>query len=198
MKYRDTHGINWDFEQDIHLQLVEGFGISSSLIAWFGGIGHFSHAAALVEPKLLIDSRDDVQGGKPPGVNARPQDYEKWRRKMILRLHVGAVKARAWRGWLDTQVREKRQYDQAAIEGFIEGNTRLHTRGDYICSALQFEALVQIGVFHRVPFASHEVSPNELFGQLAVVGFKVTFDSLPPKAYEHVKHHPHTPPAKAA
>ena len=74
--------------------------------------------------------------------------------------------------------------------GFVTGDTRLHNRGRWICSALQGGRLVTAGVFPQLPFALHEIDPDVLYAMGAGCRGKVIYDSTPSKPYKKAHNQP--------
>jgi hypothetical protein len=146
---------------DIRLQFVLGASLSSRLIAWYGqGYGGYSHVDAVLPDGRLLGARSDAVGGVYPGVRVRPAHYEKWVRRTVVELQVTEGRARAWVETLQRQV--GCQYDKQAILGFILGR-REHTKGHWICSALQTHALKRVHLLHQVPILDSQVTPDNLF-----------------------------------
>lgn len=144
----------------IKLQFVLGAGLSSRLIAWYGqGYGGYSHVDAVLPDGSLLGARSDAVGGKSPGVQIRPQGYERWLKRCVVEIDATDAQAAAWEGWLRRQI--GRPYDHAAIVGFILGR-RLGDRGHWICSGCQFGALEAAGLLGPGPVPPDEVTPNAL------------------------------------
>lgn len=146
----------------IHLQFVRGTSLTARAIAWWGnGYGGFSHVDALLPDGTLLGARDDAVGGKPPGVQIRPQGYEKWDRKEVVEIATSSQQADVWRSYLRSQI--GMQYDKGAIWDFILGRQDLHQAGHWICSALQTGALQAAGLLRRLPVPDQQVSPDALY-----------------------------------
>jgi hypothetical protein len=58
----------------ISLQFVEGTGVGSAMIKWFGH-GKFSHVDCVLPDGSLLGARSDVIQGVPAGVQIRPAGY---------------------------------------------------------------------------------------------------------------------------
>lgn len=145
----------------IRLQFVLGAGLSSRLIAWYGqGYGGYSHVDAVLPNDTLLGARSDAVGGQAPGVRVRPPGYEKWRRRTVVEVPCSEGRAFAWAEVLQRQV--GCPYDQQAILGFLFGR-REHTKGRWICSALQTHGLKRVHLLHRVPIPDSQVTPDNLF-----------------------------------
>lgn len=145
----------------IRLQFVLGAGVSSRLIAWYGqGYGGYSHVDAVLADDTLLGARSDAVGGQRPGVRVRPPGYETWRRRTLVELPGSELKFMQWADALERQI--ACQYDKQAILGFLLGR-REHTKGHWICSALQTHALKHCHLLHRVPIPDSQVTPDNLF-----------------------------------
>lgn len=144
----------------IRLQFVLGSDLSSRFVAWYGqGYGGYSHVDALLPDGGLLGARADVIRGIAPGVQVRPPNYEKWKKRTLIEISSLPEQASAWERWLRMQI--GKQYDQGAILGFITGHHR-HDRGHWICSAAQAGALRQCGKLHRFDIPDCQVTPNAL------------------------------------
>lgn len=145
----------------IKLSFVCGADLSSRLIAWYGnGYGGFSHVDAVLPSGELLGARDDAIGDAPPGVQVRPDNYEKWIRRTIVTILCTQEQAVAWERWLRSQI--GKPYDSGAIWGFIFG-TPSHEQGHWICSACQTGALKQAGLLHPFSVPDSQVTPDALF-----------------------------------
>jgi hypothetical protein len=143
----------------IRLSFRLGSDLSSRLIAWYGqGYGGWSHVAAVLPDGTLLDARSDVLGGVPAGVQIRTEDLEPVRRSALVELEKGD--SAAWEAFLRSQI--GKPYDEQAILGFILGR-KDHTKGRWICSALQTGALKAAGLLHSIPIPEAQVTPDALY-----------------------------------
>jgi len=153
-------------------QFVLGDDLFSEAIAWYGeGYGGYSHVDALLPNGSLLGARNDVVGGKPAGVQIRPPEYERWKRRAIVELACTSIEFSLWQGWLISQIGQK--YDKAAILGFLTGKAD-HTDGYWICSALQTGALEEVKRIPKLIVPPQQVTPNTLLVVLSALGAKVT------------------------
>jgi hypothetical protein len=145
----------------IRLQFVCGKGLSSRFIAWYGnGYGGYSHVDAVLPDGTLLGARDDAIGSVPAGVQIRQPFYEQWLRRVVVSITSTDDEASLWEKYLRSQLNEP--YDPQAIWGFILG-IRRHTKGHWICSALQTRALCTIGKLFSFPVPDSQVTPDALF-----------------------------------
>lgn len=158
----------------IRLQFVLGQNWSSRIIAYWGnGYGGYSHVDAILKSGELLGARDDVikpLGGGPivlPGVQVRPPYYERWVRRCVVEIDATPQQEKHWERWLRSQV--GRQYDSGSIWGFILGR-EMHHKGQWICSALQSEALELIGKFGQIPTPPAQITPNSLLIAATAMG----------------------------
>ena len=127
----------------VRLQFVRAPDPISSLIAWFGK-STFSHVDAILPSGLswgqegwLLGARSDDVGGKPPGVQIRPPDYEKVSLKVVFTVPATEAQEGAFYDFLHKQV--GKPYDKKAILGFVTGR---NWRDDdaWFCDELQARA----------------------------------------------------------
>lgn len=145
----------------IRFQFVLGASFSSRLISWWGSsYNGFSHVDSVLSNGDLIGARSDKVGGKPPGVQVRPPNYEKWKRRVVVEIQVAAWQEKAWEKWLKGQV--NKPYDKAAILGFILG-IPLHDRGHWDCSACGYGSTKAIKLATKCPIPDSSISPNSFF-----------------------------------
>lgn len=145
----------------IRLSFVCGSDISSRLIAWYGnGYGGFSHVDSMLPDGSLLGARSDRIGQIPPGVQIRPDNYERWTRRSVVEIPATELRAIAWETWLRKQI--GRPYDIQAIWGFVLGE-RKHGEGRWICSACAFESLEQVNLLKPTPVPAAQITPDSLF-----------------------------------
>lgn len=144
----------------IRLQFVRAAGISSRLIEWWGeGSGGWSHVDALLPHDMLLGARSDSIGGKPPGVQVRPQNYAKWLRKLVLEVPATEFQGAQWAHFLGDQI--GRQYNIPGIFDFLLGE-KPEENGKYFCSQLQTIALQMCGKLPGMGIPAAQVTPNAL------------------------------------
>lgn len=152
----------------IRLQFVLGAGISSRLIAWYGqGYGGYSHVDAVLPSGELLGARSDQVGGKPAGVQIRPQNYERWVNRRVLTLPCDPVTAYRWEKRLHSQI--GCGYDSADILGFILGKP-MWQPGNWICSAYQLDTMRTVNVLPVTELTPQQCPPNMLKAMFEAVG----------------------------
>ena len=160
----------------MRLKFVASAALTSRLIEWFGGGNHWSHVAAMMPSGDLIDARADRVGGKPAGVNVRPDNYEKWPRWRVLELQALGPQNSAWENFLKSQV--GLPYDRQAILDFFDGVTP-RMRAAWICSGLQTAALQKAGVLPAyLGLNDEQVTPNAL-EEMCMARGAVVIDQYP-------------------
>lgn len=147
----------------ITLQFSATAGLSSDAIKWFER-GWCTHVDAVLPDGSLLGARSDAIGGKPPGVQIRPDHYEAWTSVERVSLNdqcliSGDLNAK-WLAFLMAQV--GKPYDEEAILAFAFG--RDWRRPDsWFCSELHAAALEACGWFPQ-PLASvaNQITPRDL------------------------------------
>lgn len=165
----------------IGYQFVKAKGLSSSVIAWWGGgfAGHgYSHVDCIMPNGSLIGARwDNIGGGR--GVLARKPFYEVWIRRSIVWLPCTDKLAAERNAFVEKQIGDP--YDAQAIWGFLK-QLPLHSAGHWICSALAFASVgvAGAGIIEDPPVDSSLVTPDDCFLVLACLpGSKVQLDLNP-------------------
>ena len=139
----------------IRVQFSRGGGISSAAIAWFSS-GSFSHVDAVMPDGTLLGARSDAVGGHPPGVWARPANYEKFRQKVVMEIPCGAFQEGRYYDFLKSQV--GKPYDKAAIWAFALGRN-WREQDSWICSELQAAAAEYAGIVPKLYLPSNKITP---------------------------------------
>jgi hypothetical protein len=164
----------------IVLQFVLGFDFVSWLISWFSA-GHFSHVDAVVpvgHPKYqagyLIGARSDAIGGKPPGVQVRPPNYERWARRVVFTIPCTADQEAAFWAFIEAQI--GKGYDMSAIFAFIVNRDWRNT-AKWFCSELQAAALEIAKIIGTIFTGYNKVPPVMLADILSAIA-GVTIEDL--------------------
>ncbi len=142
----------------ITLQFVCGSGISSQAIAWFSS-GHLSHVDCVLPDGSLLGARSDKCGGRPPGVQVRPPNYEKWQRVVRAELDATPIQEKMYYDFLNKQI--GKPYDKKAILAFVL-NRDWRERDSWICSELQAAALESCGWLPPLYLSANKITPVAL------------------------------------
>lgn len=124
----------------VRVRYVLGTDLASRAIARFSG-GHLSHAEAMRDDGQVWGARDDRVGGKPPGVQLRPNDYASFAYQIIYTIPTTELEEQSFWAWWESQ--EGKPYDSRAILGFAFDKS-WHDSGAWICSAAVTNALQSI------------------------------------------------------
>ena len=152
----------------VRLRFVRGTGWSSKAIEWFSA-GPFSHVDA-VGTDGLYGARSDAIGGKPPGVQWRPFDYEKVDGSLTIELQATFQQETAF--WLFLRSQEGKPYDAVGIWGFATGRD-WREPGEWFCSELQAAALEEAKLLNPLYAPASKVTPSALCVILSAVGGRV-------------------------
>ena len=141
------------------LQFVQSDALTSRAIQLFER-GWPSHVDNVLADGQLLGARSDGVGGKPPGVQIRPGNYEAWTRVERLALRATPAQETAWLNFLNAQI--GKPYDLTAIAAFpLERDWR--ELDSWFCSELAAAALEASGWFPApLAFASNEITPRDL------------------------------------
>jgi uncharacterized protein YycO len=139
----------------VRLQFVCEAALSSQAIAWFSA-GHFSHVDAMLPDGSLLGARSDSVGGKPPGVQVRPQGYVKWQRRVVMTVPATDQQAVLFYSFLNRQV--GKPYDSEAIWAFVF-NRDWRQQDSWICSELVSAAGEEAAIFQKLYLAANKITP---------------------------------------
>jgi hypothetical protein len=121
-----------DKSEVIRLRAVGGRDWESEAIEILSA-GHLSHMDAQCDDGTLWGARSDAIGGKPPGVQLRPPNYEPVALEVILAIPVTLEQKQGWYAWWESQ--EGHKYDALDILSYVFNSETMHVEGDWICSA---------------------------------------------------------------
>lgn len=152
----------------VELSFVANAGLTSRAIEFFGA-GGFSHVDNIV-PLGLLGARSDRVGGKGPGVQIRPDPYEKWPRRVIMSLECTLEQRSAWIDFLESQI--GKPYDKLAIVGFMIGRN-WREEDAWFCSELSAKALEASGIFPHLELTPNKITPGALALAVSAAGGKV-------------------------
>lgn len=157
----------------IRLQFIGMADPASRLIEWFSA-GHFSHVDAVMPDGTLLGARSDSVGGKPPGVQIRPQGYEKFQSQVVFEIPTTPEQETKFYSFLRSQL--GKHYDKEAIFGFIFDRD-WREQDSWICSELQSAALEASGIVPQLYVAANKITPFFLAGIVSAIGGKVIFST---------------------
>lgn len=152
----------------INLQFVKGYGIGSAAISWFSS-GVFSHVDLILPDGSLMGARSDAVGGKPPGVQIRPPFYERWKKRVVMKLACTELQKQSVIAFNMSQ--EGKPYDRSAIWGFVAGRD-WRQQDSWFCSELQAAAIESADLTHPLYAPKSKVTPAALATLLSAVGAK--------------------------
>lgn len=139
----------------IKLQFVCEASLSSEAIAWFSQ-GHFSHVDAILPDGTLLGARNDKVGGKPSGVQIRPQGYANFSTKVVMSIPAVPSQEALFYAFLTAQV--GKPYDTKAIWAFV-ANRDWRQTDSWICSELQSAAGEAAGITPQLYLAANKITP---------------------------------------
>lgn len=142
----------------IQLQFVRQADFASEAIAWFTQ-GNFSHVDAVLPNGELLGARHDSVGGKPPGVQLRPEDYAEWALQVRFTIPCTGDVASHFYNFLLGQI--GKPYDMSVIYGFITGRN-WRQRDSWICSELQAAAMEHAGIVRPLYLSASKIAPSAL------------------------------------
>jgi hypothetical protein len=134
---------------------------ASSLAIRLYDHGLWSHVDAVLNDGNLLGSRDDQVGGKPSGVQIRPDGYIKFATTKRVIIPCADAQEDAFYAFLTGQI--DKPYDETAILAFIVGRN-WRAEDSWFCSELVGSALEQSTVFaHNLAVASNKLTPSGLY-----------------------------------
>jgi hypothetical protein len=139
----------------IQLQFVCEAALSSRAIAWFSA-GHLSHVDAVLDDGNLLGARDDRVGGKPSGVQIRPQGYIKFSRRVVMTVPTSPLQSKSFYTFLISQI--GKPYDKEAIWAFMF-NRNWRADDSWICSELVTAAGEKSGILPALYLAANKITP---------------------------------------
>jgi hypothetical protein len=153
----------------IPLRFVRGYGVASAAIAWMGS-GRFSHVDYLMRDGSLLGSRSDRLAHRPPGVQVRPFNYNRWKDSATLAIPSNEAQEKRMLDFLRAQI--GKPYDHSAIWGFALGRDWRDDES-WFCSELQTAALEYAGVIPELFTPSSKISPTCLCTLASAIGARL-------------------------
>lgn len=157
-------------------QLVQGRGLASRLIGWFGG-GGYSHIDTITRAGNLRGARSDTWGSVPAGFFDRPMDYalSDWIKITVFTLNVTPTQEERYWEFSDNQL--GKPYDTRGILGFATGNRNWYNPSDWFCSEEVCANAEYAGIFPPMYEGANRVDPGDVAFILCALGAQ----------YEHKK-----------
>jgi hypothetical protein len=150
--------------------LVQGRGLSSTLIGWFGG-GDYSHADVITPTGMLRGARSDIIGGAwKAGYYDREPFYDDWVRQTIFELPTTVEQERLYWEFSDAQL--GKPYDKRGILGFATGQRDWHDPTAWFCSEEIQANCEYAGIFPPLFENCWRVDPGDLAFQFCALGAK--------------------------
>lgn len=142
----------------IVLQFVEGTGLGSGMIKWFGH-GSYSHVDCVLPDGTLLGSRSDVMSGAPAGVQIRPAGYVN--KDAVDRVTLPATddQERGFYSFMRSQI--GKPYNKLGIFAFAV-NAEWSSTGAWFCSQLVTAALQESGWLRELTEPPNKIDPDDL------------------------------------
>jgi hypothetical protein len=154
---------------ELRWQFVLGDDLASQVIAWYGqGYGGYSHVDFLMPGGGCLGARSDRIAGLPPGVQLRPDGYEKWKERRVLSLPCTDAQLQTAVDFEVAQINDP--YDKRDILGLLIGRPISSGSGYWICSALQLAMVRKVGFMPNLSVTPQQCPPNMLAACLEAIG----------------------------
>jgi hypothetical protein len=147
-------------QEYLRYQFVKQADLASDLIAIVGA-GLFSHVDIVLDDNTLLGARSDSVGGKPPGVQIRPADYNAkvWTHQVQIWVPCTALQKGVAIQFAEAQI--GKAYDKWAIAGFVVDRDWRNDL-EWFCSELGARYGEVGGVFGELLTPDNKVAPNTL------------------------------------
>jgi uncharacterized protein YycO len=143
---------------EIVLQFVEGSGLGSGLIKYYGH-GDYSHVDAVLPDGTLLGARNDMLGNVPAGVQIRPADYVG--KSKVLRLVLPATDEQAGAFYEFMWEQIGKPYNKMGILAFVV-NANWSSVGSWFCSQLVTAALQEARWLADLSEPANKIDPDDL------------------------------------
>lgn len=143
----------------IVLQFVEGSGLGSGMIKWFGH-GAFSHVDAVLPDGTLLGARNDDIDGVPAGVQIRPASYVA--RETVRRVELPATDEQAAAFYQFMREQIGKPYNRVGIAAFMV-NASWSSVGAWFCSQVVTAALQAAGWLRELSEPPNKIDPDDLY-----------------------------------
>lgn len=153
----------------ITMQFVGGEGLGSKIIAWFGHGLPVSHVDTVMPDGSLLGARSDRVGGRPPGVQIRPADYEPWKYRLRMVLPCPEPMAQKYYAFVQSQL--YKPYDQPGLFGAFLFDRDWRTPDAWWCSELNARGLepdVSGYLGHMLASPANQIDPMSLLLVMSV------------------------------
>jgi hypothetical protein len=151
-------------------QCVQGRGLSSALIGWFGG-GGYSHIDVITPHGFLRGARSDVRKGIPAGYQDRPQFYDDWNKRTVFTLSV--TPEQEARYWEFSNAQLGKPYDKRGILQYASGQFRDWRAADsWFCSEEVAYNLEFAGICPPLYEDANRVDPGDCAFIFSALGAK--------------------------
>jgi uncharacterized protein YycO len=120
------------------------------------GAGHFSHCDIVLPDGTLLGARSDTIGGKPPGVQIRPDDYEVWSFRVRFTTVCTDKQAADFYDFASAQV--GKPYDKLAIFAFVI-NRNWRDEDAWFCDELDIRCYEVSGLLPIVYTPANKITP---------------------------------------
>lgn len=101
--------------------------------------GPWSHVDCVLQDGSLLGARSDSVGGKPPGVQIRPPDYENWPARDVVELECDQSVSDNWSAFLTHQIGKPYATIDLLVE-YLTGSGGGDPNGDWWCSKMAARA----------------------------------------------------------
>jgi len=151
-------------------RLVTQDDLASKAIQYISA-GRASHVGLILPGGFELGARFDKAGGKPPGVQIRPEAYAKFESETYLTQEVTEEQGSLCTSFLFQQL--GKPYDWRAIVGFAV-NRNWRDDDSWICSELQAAAIEHAGICHPLYLAANKITPVGVALILSALGANIT------------------------
>jgi uncharacterized protein YycO len=142
----------------ITLQFVEGTGLGSGMIKWFGH-GLYSHVDCVLPDGTLLGARSDVMSGAPAGVQIRPAGYVN--SDKVRCVHLPATDEQSDRFYDFMKAQIGKPYNKIGIFAFAV-NASWTSVGAWFCSQVVTAALQASGWLKDLSEPPNKIDPDDL------------------------------------
>jgi hypothetical protein len=117
-------------DAELLLSCVRGYGFSSGWISRLTGF--FTHVDVVFPDGQLWGARSDRVGGKSPGVQGRPDNYEEWQHRTVFAIPCTTLQRESYYAFYKSQ--ENKPYDWLAVINNFGFGYNWRTPDHWFCS----------------------------------------------------------------